>query len=118
MSRTYRRKNYHKTQNASWDTCGRKTALEYTEYNFWRYRNRSVDVPEIREMTPEEKWKQDRYWYHDNKSGVFSVPSWFCNKFERKLRVYNKRELHKYATMEDYEPMCMSKYPELSWEWW
>lgn len=118
MSRTYRRKNYKETQNTSWDRRGRKTALEYTECNFWHYWIKSIDGPEIREMTPEEKWKQDRYWYHDNKSGVFSVPSWFCNLHERKLRQYNRRELHRFMSREDYEPMCIAGPGDASWDWW
>lgn len=111
MSRTYRRKHYHLTQNTSWDRRGKKVALQYTKrvgyYN-----------PTYRKMTEREIVEYEIRTHRDNKRGSYTPPSWFNRLYERKFRRMNKRELHKYMRNEEYEPMCMSNPPDTKWDWW
>lgn len=118
MSRTYRRKNFHHTQNTSWDTkgikkCGGKlnTECDYIS-NFngsWSY--------EYRTKTKKEKIKYFIRTHTDCKPGIYGVPSWYNHLYEKKFRMKNKQELCKWNKDHDYEPMCISTPKDSAWDW-
>ena len=102
MSRTYRRKNgsgsgwrdkeWYCSEYIVTSPCGaRRVPLEH--YTF--------------------EYKAASARYHSD-SGTYSFkepgPSWFRNLFtERPLRRYNKKELRKFMSNPEYEPMCSAK---------
>lgn len=114
MSRTYRRKNYYLENNTSWDRGGKKLFGRYATYNF----ESGVYWSSYREMTKEEKkfhiltTQRDNLWYFGK-----SVPSWYNNIKERSFRMYNKQELHKWKTLDEYEIMCYDNPPDTS-DWY
>lgn len=58
-----------------------------------------------------------RWMTGDHRSSMFRPGKKYTKPAERKLRRYNKQELHKYQYVDDYEPMCMSVAPDVSREW-
>lgn len=112
MSRTFRRKGYEKTQATSWDRRGDKTAGFYTVcvYVNWR-------VYEYRAPTKHEYGK--KYWkiHRDNGRDEYT-PSSMYRKFRmRQNRRINKRELHKFMSRVDYEPLTQAEPISHWWDW-
>lgn len=118
MSRTYRRKNFHLTQNTSFDTIGIKKCggKLNTECDYWLTDNGGLNKS-YRTKTKSEKIKYFIRTHTDNKRGVYHVPSWYNRLFERKFRMRNKHEIHKWYKNHDYEPMCASTPKDSAWDW-
>ena len=112
MSRTYRRKGYEKTQATSWDRQGDKVARFYTvrEYICWRRY-------EYREPTEQEYGR--KYWeiHGDNHRNQYTPAREYRQFRIRQNRRINDRELHKFMTREEYEPMTQEEPISHWWDW-
>lgn len=126
MSRTYRRKNYEDTKRTSWDNRGRKQSGYYNEplwgtryewsemYQAWHGWN--VRTGQTIPLDDHEFYRQ--YWrLHGDGMKNWDGPNkgWrkYCNK---RLRCDGRREMHKYATLEDYEPIFKTR--DQAFDWW
>lgn len=114
MSRTYRRKNYERTQNTSWDVRGFKTAGHFTEYDgSYGY----CDVT-YREMTKEERFTREKYLHGESSSHNSRSPNrWHRSHREREYRQYMKRELTKFLKHVEYEVDHRSRPINCWWDW-
>lgn len=123
MSRTFRRKNFEKTQNRSWDKRGSSIAGYYTYRTYVYVRDvdsvcRRVDV--YREPTKRERYKAFRWAHGESRTRSERSPnSWHRKNRMRENRSINKEELHRWIRDPDnYEPLFEADPRSCLWDWW
>lgn len=120
MARTYRRKNYESTQNASWDTCGFKVGRHYTTYDgpYW-LQNGARRMPEYREMDALESYHHWRWMHGESGSAQMRSPGRTYREYRMsENRSINKQELAKWLKAAgEYEPMFEENPRDCWWDW-
>jgi hypothetical protein len=121
MSRTYRRKGYEQTQNGSWGRLFRKTNGYYTKVDHLYFLDEETDSwsyqISARIPTKWELWKEVRWAHGDDHQGSRSPNWWYRHHRMKENRNINNRELHKWITRVDYEPMFEDNPRDCSWDW-
>lgn len=118
MARTFRRKNYEATQNASWDTLGFKTAGHYTTYDgsWWSWGGK--EEVSFRPMTPREAYKQRRWYHGEGHPNQYSPGRYYREYRQRQNRMINKKELAKWIRANgEYEPAFEADPRDCKWDW-
>lgn len=133
MSRTRRRKNYVVENNNSWDRKGKKTALEYTEYDvprqgtgkfFYNFRDEYVEIREActieyREGDKGERWWRTRMMHGESSTSNCRSPNrWYRLNRQKQNRSINKQEFNRWRQYDgEYEPMFEANPRDCWWDW-
>jgi hypothetical protein len=119
MARTFRRKNYEATQNASWATQGFKTAGHNTTYDgSWFSWSTQPEVV-FRQMDQREAYARWRWYHGESRHANHRSPGKHYREWRMSQnRMINKEEILKWIkSCGEYEPMGEADPRNCWWDW-